>query len=249
MKPQFARAVVTILLLIAAYAISADKFNVSAQSCDFPALTTWDRIFYDSWWPGSTVHVFVDDRFNETDRTQLIQGIQNWNLYSDLDCSGVTFYDFETMNFSGVPSGQLPPDNTVWVVLETPIDGAGASGQRRDSGVFPLQRVIAQKIRVNPANHNIPSIAYYSYVSSHEVGHAFALDHPDHTGSVMSGQSNDSALWNANLPTLCDVVVVAALYCCIPTTCPEDFTWDYFMCSCQLIGIQSKDVRHMDGTG
>ncbi len=118
MKPQFTRAVVTILLFIAAYAVSADKFNVSAQSCDFPALTTWDRIFYDSWWPGSSVHVFVDDRFNETDRTQLIHGIQNWSLYSDVDCSGVTFYGFETMNFSGIPTAQMPPDYTVWVVKE-----------------------------------------------------------------------------------------------------------------------------------
>jgi len=90
-KPQFTRAVVTILLLIAIYVLSANKFNVSAQSCDFPALTSWYRIFYDSWRPGSTVQVFIDDRFNETDRNQLIHGIQNWNLYSDVDCSGVTF--------------------------------------------------------------------------------------------------------------------------------------------------------------
>lgn len=233
MKPQSARAVVTITLLIATYVVSAEKLNVSAQSCDFPALTSWHRIFYDSWWPGSTVHVFIDNRFNETDRIMLSHGIQNWSLYSDIDCSGVTFYGFETMDFSGVAHSQLPPDNTVWVVLETPSDGAGASGQRRDSGFFPLQRVIAQKIRVNPANPNIPSIWYYSYVASHEVGHAFALDHPDHTGSVMSGQSNDSALWNASLPTPCDILVVATLYCCTPTACPEDFSWDYFLCSCQ----------------
>src|SRR6266568_6774810 len=106
MKPQSARAIVTILLLIAAYVVSADKFNVSAQSCNFPALTTWDRIFYDSWWPGSTVHVFIDDRFNETDRIMLSHGIQNWSLYSDVDCSGVTFYGFETMDFSGITYGQ-----------------------------------------------------------------------------------------------------------------------------------------------
>jgi hypothetical protein len=177
--------------------------------------------------------VFIDDRFNETDRLMLIHGIQNWSLWSDADCSGVTFYGFETMNFAGVPYSEMPPDYTVWVVLETPSDGAGGSGQRRVGGVFPLQRVIAQKIRVNPANPNIPGIAYYSYVSAHEVGHAFALDHPNHTGSVMSGQSNDSALWNSTLPTLCDVLVVAALYCCTPTTCPEDYTWSFESCSCE----------------
>ena len=112
MKPQFTRAVVTIFLLIAIYAVSTDKFNVSAQSCTFPALTDWYRIFYDSWSPGSTVHVFIDDRFSEVDRNMLAHGIQNWNLWSDADCSGVTFYGFETMNFSGVAYDDMPPANT-----------------------------------------------------------------------------------------------------------------------------------------
>ena len=57
MKPQFTRAAVTILLLIAIYAVSADKLNVSAQSCNFPALTSWYRIFFDSWEPGATARV------------------------------------------------------------------------------------------------------------------------------------------------------------------------------------------------
>lgn len=242
MKPQFTRTVVTIVLLIATYAVSADKFNVAAQSCDFPGLVPWYSIFFYSWRPGATVHVFIDNRFSGTERAQLIYGIQNWSLYSGLDCSGVTFYGFETMNFSGVAYGQLPPDDTVWVVFETPNDGATASGQTRQGGVFPLERVIAQKIRVNPAvcnNPSLASIALYSYVASHEVGHAFALNHPkatesnpNPTNSVMSGP-HDNAAWNASLPTLCDVVVVAVLYCCTPTACPEDFTWDYFLCSCQ----------------
>lgn len=233
MKPQYTRAAMTILLLIAAYAVSAARFNLSAQSCNFPALSPWYLILFDSWWPGSTVHVFIDDRFNETDRIMLIHGIQNWNLWSDADCSGVTFYGFETMDFSGIGGSQMPPASIVWVVKEPCPDGALACGQmRHGGGFFPLDRVIAQKIRVDPANHNIPSIAYYSYVASHEVGHAFALDHPDHTGSVMSGQSNDSALWNASLPTLCDIFVVAALYCCTPTACPEDYSWDYSICTC-----------------
>jgi len=234
-KPQFTRAVLTIAMLMGTYCVSADRLNVSAQSCDFPALVSWYSIFYYSWRPGATVQVFIDDRFSGTERAQLIHGIQNWSLWSDADCSGVTFYGFETMSFSGVAYSQMPPPDTVWVVLETPIDGAPASGQMRQGGVFPLERVIAQKIRVNPAvcnNASLASIAYYSYVSSHEVGHAFALNHPSHTGSVMSGQSNDSALWNSTLPTLCDVFVVAAIYCCTPTTCPEDYTWSFDSCAC-----------------
>jgi hypothetical protein len=127
--------------------------------------------------------------------------------------------------------------------MDTPdLGGTTADGPMRHGGVFPLERVIAQKIRVNPAVCNNPSnasIGLYSYVTSHEVGHAFALNHPKATesnpypiNSVMSGQ-HDNAAWNASLPTLCDVVVVAVLYCCTPTSCPEDFTWDYFLCSCQ----------------
>lgn len=57
MKPQFTRAAVTTLLLIAAFIVSADKLNVSAQSCNFPALTSWYRIFFDSWEPGATARV------------------------------------------------------------------------------------------------------------------------------------------------------------------------------------------------
>jgi len=163
-KPQFTRAVVTILLLIGSYAVSADKFNVSAQSCDFPNLVPWYSIFFYSWRPGATVQVFIDDRFSGTEREQLIHGIQNWGLYSDFDCSGVTFYGFETMGFSGVPDGQMPPDDTVWVVRETPDDGASASGQMRQGGVFPLQRVVAQKIRVNPAVCNNPGLASIAMV-------------------------------------------------------------------------------------
>lgn len=49
----------------------------------------------------------------------------------------------------------------------------------------------------------------------------------------MSGQSNDSAAWNASMPTPCDIVVVAGIYCCTPTACPEDWTWSYLECRCE----------------
>jgi hypothetical protein len=48
----------------------------------------------------------------------------------------------------------------------------------------------------------------------------------------MGGAHNDYN-FNISVPTLCDVFMVAALYCCTPTSCPEDFTWDYTLCSCQ----------------
>lgn len=78
MKPQFTRVITAIFFLIAIFAISGDKFSVSAQSCDFPRMYPWYRLLYDSWWPDSHVHVFIDSRFNQTDRNQLIIGVQNW---------------------------------------------------------------------------------------------------------------------------------------------------------------------------
>lgn len=235
MKPQFTRAVLTIVMLIITFAVSGN-LNVSAQSCDFPGLTSWYLIFYDSWEPGATVQVFIDDRFSETERIQLSHGIQNWSLYHDADCSGVTFNGFETMDMSEVGASEMPPTYTVWVIRQATQSGGAASGQRRVGGTFPFERVVAQKILINPSVCNdqaLAALAYYSYLTSHEVGHAFALDHPTHQYSVMSGQSNTSAAWNSSLPTLCDVLVVAALYCCTPTECPEDFSWDYALCSCQ----------------
>lgn len=233
MKPQFTRVAATILLLIATYAASADKFSVSAQGCDFPFLDAWNGAYFDSWFPDHAVHVFIDSRFNEVDKSHLIRGIQNWNLYSDLDCTGVSFYGFEAMDFSGIPNSQMPPDYTVWVVFEQPDDNAIATGQRRVGGVFPNQRVVAQKIEINPTKLNLPQYAWCSFYTSHEIGHSFALtDYPTGPNSVMGGAQNDAA-WNLSMPTVCDVFIVGLFYCCTPTSCPEDYTWDYLVCNCR----------------
>ena len=146
--------------------------------------------------PNHAVHVFIDSRFNEVDKNHLRQGIENWNLYSNLDCTGVSFYGFETMDFSGIPNNQMPPDYTVWVVSEIPDDNGIATGQRRVGGVPPNQRVVAQKIEINPTKLNLPQYAWFSFYSSHEIGHSFALDdHPTGPNSVMGGAHNDAA-WN-----------------------------------------------------
>lgn len=232
MKPQFARSLFVIFLLIVISAVSADKFTVSAQTCDFPNLSPWYRIFLDSWTPNSSVHVFMDSRFNPVDRNQLFIGINNWNFYSGMDCSGVSFYGFDSMDMSGITYNQMPPSNTVWVILEAPNDNAAASGQRVTGG-FPIPRVIAQKIRINPNVTNRPWLADFSYFASHEVGHGFALAEFGTGPNTVMGPWHNDAFWNSTLPTPCDVLVIAALYCCTPTSCPEDFSWDYLMCSCQ----------------
>ena len=49
---------------------------------------------------------------------------------------------------------------------------------------------------------------------------------------MMAGPHNDFN-FNITVPTLCDVFMVATFYCCTPTSCPEDFTWNDLLCSCQ----------------
>jgi hypothetical protein len=145
MKAPRTRVPFIIFLLMATFVVIGSNLIVSAQDCIYPTVWPWPKT--NSWWPDHTVHVLIDDRFNEVDRLQLTQGFVNWSLWESADCSYVTFYGFETMNFSGVPYAQMPPDYTVWVVQENPKDGAAASGERRfGGGFYPLDRVIAQKI-------------------------------------------------------------------------------------------------------
>ncbi|HXI22754.1 MAG TPA: hypothetical protein VNG71_02685 [Pyrinomonadaceae bacterium] len=101
MKLRSKRVIFGIGLLVVLYAIGAYESEVAG--CDFPPMTLWYRTYMDSWQPGSTVHVFIDSRFNDaTVRAQLAQGFLNWSLWSEADCSGVTFYGFDTMDMSGL---------------------------------------------------------------------------------------------------------------------------------------------------
>lgn len=149
MKPQYRRVIFCVCLLVGLYAISANDF----EGCDFPHVSP----FYsglESWRPGSTVHVFIDSRFtNETVRSQLAQGLLDWSLWSENfpygDCSGVTFYGFDTMDMSGIGRGDPPPANTVWVISQTPDDGNISDSQfLRSTDV--QHRIIGHKIRINP---------------------------------------------------------------------------------------------------
>ena len=190
------------------------------------------------------MHVYIDSRFPSNApsnvRAQLIHGISNWSTAGLVDCSNVNFYGFEPMDMSGIPLGELPPDDTVWVVAEATGDGHPASGQR-GYGQFPEGlRVVAQKIIVDPFSSNDPyniNINWGVYATAHETGHAFALlESIGIMDTVMSGAhfppDTNAAEYNNNLPTTCDVTMVASLYCCTPVDCPEDYSWDSEICVC-----------------
>lgn len=176
MNPQFVRPVVMTLFLLAVQVVSPEVFDLSAKACDFPNMT-WSNLFSNSWEPNASVHVYIDQAFDSVDRAQLATGILNWNFYKDADCSGVEFYGFDTMDFSQIPTSQLPPDYTVWVVRQNcpltqyfidgnpVLDGQGnpmyvvpqaCTDKRADP---PFGRVTAQKIRISLATNNIPSQA------------------------------------------------------------------------------------------
>ena len=158
-----------------------------------------------------------------------------------MDCSNVYFYGFDPMDMSGIPFSEMPPDDTIWVVMEAPGDAHPASGPR-GYGQFPEGlRVISQRIRVDPFTSNDPyhiNINWSVYATAHETGHAFAL--LESLGgiqdTVMSGAhvppDPNAAEYNNNLPTTCDVAMVASLYCCTPVDCAEDYSWDYGVCAC-----------------
>jgi|ERR1041384_7676777 hypothetical protein len=119
MTPQSQRLVFAAVVFVAFYVIGSYESEVFG--CDFPPMS-WQRIFYDSWRPDSSIHVLIDSRFNETDKSQLAQGLINWSFWSDANCSHVTFYGFETMDMSGIAVSDLPPENTVWIISETTVD-------------------------------------------------------------------------------------------------------------------------------
>jgi hypothetical protein len=238
MKPSFSRSLIFFLFVVF-YGVT----TIPVKGCQFPLIVPFDYLLYDSWFPGARVHVYIDSRFPVDVRSQLAHGLSNWSAASLVDCSDVTFWGFDTMDMSGIPYAQMPPDSTVWVVSQAPDDGHAASGPM-SVGQFPEgPRVIAQKIFVDPATSNHPfyvSINWGVYATAHETGHAFAL--LESLGgiqdTVMSGWhvppgDPNAAEYNNNLPTTCDFVMVGSLYCCSPVDCTqEDYSWDSTVCAC-----------------
>jgi hypothetical protein len=148
-KPQFSRVVCTVFLLIVCYAISAHESAVHA--CDFPPLLPWNYLSGSTYANNFHVSVFIDTAFEEQDRAKLALGLTNWALWSAADCSGWTIDSIDTMNMSGIDLNDLPPPHTVWIIKQATTFGGIADGPlTKSGGVWPFQRVVGQKIRINP---------------------------------------------------------------------------------------------------
>ena len=144
MKPQAMRVIAAVFLLIAFFTIDANESAV--YGCDYPALQPWGSLYIYTYEPNANVHVFIDSRWTvSSDRFELAQGIKNWSSYSLADCSGVTFYGFESMDMSGIAPEDLPPAYTVWVIRQDPDVTGIAEGPlvRGESG-----RIVGQKIKI-----------------------------------------------------------------------------------------------------
>jgi hypothetical protein len=155
-KRQSTRVILSISFVLAFYTFSGNRAEV--LGCNFPPLNWVSPDFY-SWAPNSNVHVFIDSRYNETDRSQLAQGLTNWSFWSGADCSGVTFYGFDSMDMSEISAEDMPPANTVWIISQPTTYGGVADGPLRRGGT--PERVIAQKIRINTSASNAPQYAWF----------------------------------------------------------------------------------------
>ena len=104
------------------------------------------------------------------------------------------------------------------------------------------------------------NLGWFSWASSHEIGHTFGLAHSNEFhpltpgSSVMAGYVNETTSTspyqhNRSMPTVCDVIVVSGLYCsCIPTECPEDYVWSASSCSCEPMTDISCTTPGWDGS-
>jgi len=238
--------------LLSAITVMGIATGVSeALGCNFPLINPPPYTFQYSWQPGPRVlHLSIDDHYNPTDTEQLAHGVLNWNPWGLADCSFVGFTGGENRHFEPevyaplyfAPAGNVYIVNTLCTVCSY---GSGTLMTLNEDQT----RVVGAKIMMNPGVPNIPNIAYFSWASSHEIGHTFGLADPNllYTlspgTSVMAGYVNETTSdnpynHNRSMPTVCDIAVVAGLYClfCIPTDCPEDYIWSEASCACEPMG-------------
>ncbi len=197
---------------------------VGSQSCVQPGYRK--PIPQESWPPNAgSVIVKIDGLFStfSDDATyRLAEGNEKWN--SPLNCSGVTFVDFETVLFSEAEYADAAPFHQIYWQVDN-IDTPYNAGVVLNLGF--AQFVESANIKVKPGivlpDHNP---IYFNYLGSHEVGHTFDLN--DCTSATIPTCSigglsimgaNTNTIFDSQGPTTCDFEALKPIYC-PPTPTP-----------------------------
>src|SRR6266404_6346131 len=159
-----------------------------------------------------------------------------WRIVPEVELVGGT-----TMHFAPEVYDQAykPPPWNVYIVNQAGSGCAYGTCVLKDHD--ENNRIDSAKVFIDPQNSNSTFLqtnlntGWFAFAASHEVGHTFGLAHNSNVlilapgSSVMAGPlgntSGDAYERNTSMPTLCDVLVVAGLYCrfCVETECPEDY--------------------------
>lgn len=239
MKPRLLTAALMLIMI----------GGMISDACELPPLDPGSYSTLHSWLPGPrAVLVQIDDDFyvNPGIADQLRQGVFNWNFWGLVDCSLVGFGGGGINTFAPevYANSYLAPPDTVYIVSVPNLNCANGGCVLRtlDQG-----RTVGAKIMFDPAvwadNQTYKlNIGWYVWASAHEIGHTFALAHlygayPGAnvmTGFVTEFQSDNPYRDNSSLPTFCDAVVVAGLYCpcAVFGECPENYVWNGATCEC-----------------
>jgi len=256
MKPPMARIPILAFLVLIIYSVSAPPALADLPMCVPPPVASpWYEAFRYSWVPGASVHVFIDDVYVDSDRSHMIHAFEMFNWNSGNDCSGVSFYGYESKNFSDIDLEAMPPDNTLWVRRQATDDGAPAQTEFSFNGALNIvgPRTIAAKVKIKPTITNTVNVAYFAGVIAHEVGHTFGLldaatmypPPPRYTcmGSPQLDIMQDGFQWNWSLPNSCDITSIQTVYCaCVQTESCGDFVWNDVTCQCEPPGCQTGYV-------
>lgn len=169
--------------------------SVISEACIFPPATP--GYFLTHSWPTGprVVQVHIDNQFSPAVRDQLRHGAFNWNVWGLVDCSFVEFAGGGSQQFGPevYDNSYLAAPDHVYIIK---VSNLNCRNNGCLSRTIADGRTVGAKIKFDfptGIESHLLSIGYYSWASSHEIGHTFALD--DHYGylggypgaNVMSG--------------------------------------------------------------